>query len=94
MTKVSRAELDRTVLFAVVASDFDLDKAAKRLEGFGVKRRMVEVLASWEAHIADLENLEITTHDPQTRLLCRRLLAIIRETRHPSPNARTNEAGR
>ncbi len=60
---------------AVIRCDFDLDKAAKQLKGFGGKRRVREVLVRWEAHIA---NLERTHHNPETRLAYRRMLASLR----------------
>jgi hypothetical protein len=75
---------------AVLANDFDLGKAAKRLKasGWPIGRNMARIrdaLAHWETHIA---NLERTTHNPETRLAYRRLLADIRKTRHaPAPPA-------
>jgi hypothetical protein len=74
--------LDQITL-AVVQNDFDLDKAAKSLRAAkcpGGKRGIRDALARWEAHIT---NVERTTHNPETRLAMRRLLANIRKTRHP-----------
>jgi hypothetical protein len=77
------------ITMAVVESDFDLDKAARRLKSskWPVGRGMARIhdaLARWEAHIT---NLERTTHNPETRLTYRRLLANIRGTRHPAANS-------
>jgi hypothetical protein len=53
------------ITLAVVQSDFDLDKAAKRLKASnwpGGKRRIADALARWEAQIS---NVERTTRDPE-----------------------------
>jgi hypothetical protein len=73
------------ITMAVVKSDFDLDKAAQRLRRskWPIGRNMARIrdaLARWEAHIV---NLERATHNPETRLAYRRMLADIRKTSRP-----------
>lgn len=69
--------IDLTLItLALMDSDFDLDKAAKRLKGLGTKQRIRDVLARAEASIDELES---NTRDPQIRLAMRNLLADIRK---------------
>ena len=85
------AHLDwQVITLAVVECDFDLEKAAKRLREakFGGMRRILDALARWETHIT---NLERTTNNPETRLAYRRMLASIRNSRHPARS--TNRGG-
>ena len=65
------------ISLALVDSGFDLDKAAKRLEGLGEKRRMLDVLARAEVSIDKLER--DTRDDPESWLVIRRVLADIRK---------------
>ncbi len=69
-------EIDLALItLALMESDFDLDKVAKRFKGLGEKRRIRDVLAQAEVRI---DKVERSTHDPESRLAMRRLLADIR----------------
>jgi len=66
-------------------NDFDLDKTIKATKRFGAgKRRILAALARLEVNIT---NVERSTHNPEQRLVLRRLLASIRKNRQAPPEA-------
>ena len=70
-------EIDLALItLALMESNFDLDKVVKRFKGLGEKRRIRDVLAQAEVRIDEVER---STHDPESRLAMRRLLADIRK---------------
>ena len=70
-------EIDLALItLALMESDFDLDKVVKRFKGLGEKQRIRDVLTQAEVRIDEVEK---KTHDPESRLAMRRLLADIRK---------------